>query len=343
MRLYQLAGSATTRFAYDGADAIAEYNGSNVLQHRTVFGPGVDEPIVQYDASGNRSWLHADERGSIVATSDASGNMLSIDSYDEYGKPGAGKSGRFQYTGQMWLPETAAYHFPNRDLDPEGGRFLQTDPAGPVDSANLYTYALNNPVNYVDPLGLTPEVPPSSQPPIIVTGTLLGGQSGGAGGAGGGGLGNVLQVLGQDQIVTPPEDQSPIVVTGTRVPKIIPIPVSTDMTPIVVTASALTHQRIITIDWKGFSHIFLWHILFSFEDKSRFAAKFHSVDAIQKLIEDTIEHSIGVPQSNGRIQYTADLGYTVGTGLNGMDTSIMTVIVQPTGPYTGEVVTAFPR
>jgi len=53
MRLYQLAtSSATTRFAYDGVDMIGEYDGSNALQRRYVFGPGTDEAIVWYEGSG---------------------------------------------------------------------------------------------------------------------------------------------------------------------------------------------------------------------------------------------------------------------------------------------------
>ena len=72
LRLYQTVGAATTRLLYDGADMIAEYNGSNVLQRRFVHGPGDDEPIVWYEGSGtaDRRWLHADERGSVVAISD---------------------------------------------------------------------------------------------------------------------------------------------------------------------------------------------------------------------------------------------------------------------------------
>ena len=42
LRLYQVAGAATTRFAYDGVNMIAEYNGSNALQRRFVFGPEPD-------------------------------------------------------------------------------------------------------------------------------------------------------------------------------------------------------------------------------------------------------------------------------------------------------------
>lgn len=41
MRLYQVS---TTRWAYDGAEMIAEYNTSNALLRRFVHGPGVDEP-----------------------------------------------------------------------------------------------------------------------------------------------------------------------------------------------------------------------------------------------------------------------------------------------------------
>jgi RHS repeat-associated protein len=156
MRLDDVTGAATTRFAYDGLDMIAEYNAAGALQRRFVHGPGADEPLVQYEGAGtsDRRWLHADERGSVVAISDASGNMLTINRYDEFGKPQATNAGRFQYTGQMWLSEIGLYHYKARAYAPHLGRFLQTDPIGYDSGVNVYAYVGNDPVNSVDPLGL---------------------------------------------------------------------------------------------------------------------------------------------------------------------------------------------
>jgi RHS repeat-associated protein len=128
-RLFQVSGATTTRLLYDNATLIAEYDSGNSLLRRYVHGPGTDEPLVWYEGTGtsDRRFYHADERGSIVATSNGSGAMLSVNSYDEYGIPGAGNSGRFQYTGQQWLGDIGMYHYRARIYSPTFGRFLQTD------------------------------------------------------------------------------------------------------------------------------------------------------------------------------------------------------------------------
>jgi RHS repeat-associated protein len=157
LRLSQISGGGiTTRFQYDGLDLIAEYDGSDLLLRRYVFGPNVDEPLVQYEGTGtsDRRFLSADERGSIVAVTDSSGALLATNSYDEYGIPGSGNVGRFQYTAQAWLPELGMYHYKARLYSPTLGRFLQTDPIGVEGGINLYAYVGNDPVNWSDPLGL---------------------------------------------------------------------------------------------------------------------------------------------------------------------------------------------
>jgi RHS repeat-associated protein len=157
-RLYQTVGSGvTTRFLYDGLDAIAEYNASNVMQRRYVHGPGVDEPLLWYEGAGttDRRFIMQDQLGSVIAHTDASGALIgSPNSYDEYGAPGAGNVGRFQYTGQMWLGEAQLYHYRARAYAPGLGRFLQSDPILYAGGMNLYAYVGNDPVNARDPTGL---------------------------------------------------------------------------------------------------------------------------------------------------------------------------------------------
>jgi RHS repeat-associated protein len=140
-----------------------------VLQRRYVHGPGVDEPIVWHEGTGTgtRRFLMADERGSVAAVTDVSGTPLTLNTYDEYGRPGASNAGRFQYTGQVWLPEAGLYHYKARAYSAALGRFLQEDPIGFSGGINLYAYVGNDPVNFTDPSGL--EEDPNLQDPIVVT------------------------------------------------------------------------------------------------------------------------------------------------------------------------------
>jgi RHS repeat-associated protein len=156
-RLFVVGGEGLL-LKYDGDDLVTEHVNSagNPVARRYVHGPGTDEPLVWYEGAGtsDRRFLHADERGSVIAVTDSAGATIGTNRYDEYGVPAATNAGRFQYTGQMWLPVPGMYSYKARFYAPKLGRFLQPDPIGYADGMNRYAYVGGDPVNFTDPFGL---------------------------------------------------------------------------------------------------------------------------------------------------------------------------------------------
>jgi RHS repeat-associated protein len=140
------------------------------------------EPVAELDAAGNvvASFLYADRRhvpslmlkggqtyrivadhlGSVrLVVNIATGAIAQRMAYDEYGNVVEDTNPGFQpfgYAGGLYDRDTGLVRFGARDYDAVAGRWTAKDPIGfSGKSLNLYAYVDSNPLNFIDPSGLT--------------------------------------------------------------------------------------------------------------------------------------------------------------------------------------------
>lgn len=103
-------------------------------------------------------YIHTDALGSIVAVTNANGQVIERRAYEPYGaqlladmQDGPG------YTGHVQDAATGLVYMQQRYYDPQIGRFLSVDPVeedqSSGDNFNRYWYARNNPYRFADPDG----------------------------------------------------------------------------------------------------------------------------------------------------------------------------------------------
>jgi RHS repeat-associated protein len=150
------SGKSENQTLYDGQKPIAHLDASLKTKARIIHGPGFDEVLGQ-ESSGSMQYFHRDPVGSIIAVTDAAGSPVASLSYKAFGtpRPASGTVPALAFAGRPYHPETGLASFPFRDYDPAIGRFLQPEPLGLFAGwENAYAFAMNNPVNFIDPYGL---------------------------------------------------------------------------------------------------------------------------------------------------------------------------------------------
>jgi RHS repeat-associated protein len=106
------------------------------------------------------TYIHTDALGSVVAETDANGNVIKRYDYEPYGAVVGGEvTDGLGYTGHVSDSATGLSYMQQRYMDPQLGVFLSVDPVTayeqPVGQFNRYRYANNNPYRFTDPDGRT--------------------------------------------------------------------------------------------------------------------------------------------------------------------------------------------
>ena len=122
-------------------------------------------------------YLHTDALGSVVARTDANGNVIERMTYEPYGDVvGEDSTDGPGYTGHVSDATTGLSYMQQRYMDPQLGMFLSVDPVTayqkPVDQFNRYRYANGNPYKFTDTDGrnATLLVPIVVVPTVVATG-----------------------------------------------------------------------------------------------------------------------------------------------------------------------------
>jgi RHS repeat-associated protein len=69
--------------------------------------------------------------------------------------------------GQYFDAESGLHYNTHRDYDSRLGRYIESDPIGLAGGVNTFAYVGNNPLNYVDPLGLQSATYNFPAPPFV--------------------------------------------------------------------------------------------------------------------------------------------------------------------------------
>jgi RHS repeat-associated protein len=162
------AGGVTTRYLTDDANptgysqVVEEVVGGQV-QRQYTYGNAI---ISQRRRDGNGGWYASfysvDGHGSVRQLTDASGAVTDTYAYDAFGKVVAqtgSTPNAYLYRGERYDADLGLYHLRARHYNADRGRFMSLDPyQGDIDepqSLHRYLYANADPVNFIDPTGLS--------------------------------------------------------------------------------------------------------------------------------------------------------------------------------------------
>ncbi|MFA5260384.1 MAG: RHS repeat-associated core domain-containing protein [Candidatus Omnitrophota bacterium] len=154
----KINGSITEKYLWSGLTRLlAVYDGADNLLMRFEYAEA--RMPVAMTQGGNKYYLVYDQVGSLRAVTDSTGTVIKRVDYDTFGNILSDSNLAFKvpfgFAGGLHDRDTGLVRFGARDYDPQIGRWTAKDPIGFAGGDDdLYGYTLDDPVNFVDPLGL---------------------------------------------------------------------------------------------------------------------------------------------------------------------------------------------
>jgi RHS repeat-associated protein len=145
-RIRRDASARTTTFGYDGGDVVEDVADDGTLAY--LRGASPDELFTVGAAS-----VLVDGAGSLMRLVDVESTPAAAAAYEPFGRASGPSVSRYGFTGRE-REEDDLYYYRARYYHARLGRFISEDPLGLLAGVNGYVYALNDPVNQVDPTGL---------------------------------------------------------------------------------------------------------------------------------------------------------------------------------------------
>jgi len=151
-------GTLTQGFLYQNQlNSVAELDGTGAVVSRFVYGTKANVP--DYMIKGGVTYrVVSDHLGSVrLVINSATGAIAQRLDYDAFGDILQDTNPGFQpfgFAGGLYDQHTGLTRFGYRDYDAQIGRWTSKDPLFfRGRGTNLYAYVLNDPINFVDPLG----------------------------------------------------------------------------------------------------------------------------------------------------------------------------------------------
>ncbi|MDN3506548.1 MAG: hypothetical protein P0S96_04900 [Simkaniaceae bacterium] len=145
-------------YLFDQGQEIGIYNKDLELLQLKVVGLGLREDVggaVAIEANSETYMPLHDFSGNIIALINSNGSLVEARDIDAFGETLLTQPSLSPWGFSSKRAEEELVYFLGRFYDPALGRWLTPDPAGAIDSPNLYLYVQNNPLSRLDLFGLT--------------------------------------------------------------------------------------------------------------------------------------------------------------------------------------------